>query len=84
MELLEQLVETAQRQHEEADLPDWIVEEIIALRAAPAPAHGRDDLLALLLLQLEDFDSYAGAGCFGDSVSAATIAATLDRIRGVA
>ncbi|MBU5611801.1 GSU3529 family protein [Geomonas azotofigens] len=82
MELLEQLVATARRQHEEADLPAWLVEEIIALRAAPTPVQGRDDRLALLLRQVEDFDSYAGAGCFGDSVSAATIAATLDRIRG--
>lgn len=84
MELLERLIETARRQHEEADLPGWIVEEITALRAASAPAHGRHDLFALLLLQLEDFDSYAGAGCFGGAVSAAAIAATLDRVRGKA
>ncbi|WP_136515268.1 GSU3529 family protein [Geomonas edaphica] len=81
MELLEKLAETARRQHEEADLPASLLKEILEI--ASHPASGRDvKLVELLLEQIEAFDSYAGAGCFGDSVSAATIQATLDRMRG--
>ncbi|QXE90071.1 hypothetical protein KP001_16845 [Geomonas subterranea] len=81
MDFLDKLAETARRQHEEADLPEWLVEEIVALSASPVPGPAPTDLYRLLLQQVEDFDSYAGAGCFGDSVTAATIAATLDRLR---
>ncbi|TGU74634.1 hypothetical protein E4633_04000 [Geomonas terrae] len=81
MELLDKLAETARRQHEEADLPASLLKEILEI--ASDPALGRDGkLVELLLEQIEAFDSYAGAGCFGDAVSATTIQATLDRMRG--
>lgn len=81
MELVEKLAEAALRQHEEGDLPVSLLKEILAVASDPSP--GCDvKLIELLLEQLEAFDSYAGAGCFGDAVSAATIQATLDRMRG--
>lgn len=81
MELVEKLAEAARRQHEEADLPASLLKEIIDIASDPRP--GRDvKLIELLLEQVEAFDSYAGAGCFGDAVSAATIQTTLDRVRG--
>lgn len=80
MELLERLAETAKRQHREADLPASILARILALAAAPGRLSDEADI-ALLLQQVEDFDSYAGAGCFGDAVSAATLEATLKRFR---
>ncbi|UPU36174.1 hypothetical protein M1B72_00290 [Geomonas paludis] len=82
MGLLDQLRETARSQHDAAGLPAWLVEDILALCAAPSLTEGRTELLGLLLRQVEEFDSYAGAGCFGDSVSAATIEGTLNRLRG--
>ncbi|QWV97349.1 hypothetical protein KP003_19460 [Geomonas nitrogeniifigens] len=81
MELLREIAETARRQHEEAGLPSWLVAQVDELASAPCAVKDPADL-ALLLRQLEEFDSYAGAGCFGDSVSAATIQATLHRLRG--
>ncbi|MBJ6748593.1 GSU3529 family protein [Geomonas anaerohicana] len=81
MELLDKLAAAATSQHE-AGLPASLVEDILALCAVPVLAEGKADLLELLLQQVEDFDSYAGAGCFGDSVSAATIEGTVNRLRG--
>lgn len=82
MELMRKLAEAARRQHEEADLPASLLREILEVAGDPA-LPGRDaGLIELLLEQVEAFDSYAGAGCFGDAVSAAAIQATLDRMRG--
>lgn len=81
MELMEKLAEAARRQHEEADLPISLLKEILEITGDPAPNCSLE-LIELLLEQVEAFDSYAGAGCFGDAVSAATIQATLDRMRG--
>ncbi|WP_136524161.1 GSU3529 family protein [Geomonas ferrireducens] len=81
MELVEKLAEAARRQHDEADLPASLLKEILEIASSPPP--GCDvKLIELLLEQTEAFDNYAGAGCFGDAVSAATIQATLDRVRG--
>ncbi len=80
MELVEKLAEAAVRQHEEADLPVSLLKEILAVASDP-PSGCDVKLIELLLEQIEAFDSYAGAGCFGDAVSAATIQATLDRMR---
>ncbi|WP_129125043.1 GSU3529 family protein [Geomonas oryzae] len=79
--MVERLAEAARRQHEEADLPASLLNEILEIAKGQTP--GCDvALIELLLEQVEAFDSYAGAGCFGDAVSAATIQATLDRVRG--
>jgi len=82
MGLLERLAEAAQRQHEEADLPEWLLADILEIAGAPECYLRREELIEMLLRQVEAFDSYAGAGCFGDSVSAASIEATLKELRG--
>jgi len=74
------LVAAARRQSEEADLPYWLLADILRMAAAPERYCGKVDLIELLLSQVEDFDSYAGAGCFDSSVSAGTIQATLREI----
>lgn len=77
MDLFARLAQTAHRQHEEADLPAGLLEEILKIAGAPPVHAGKEELIELLIRQVEDFDSYAGAGCFGDSVSAGAIEATL-------
>lgn len=82
MNLLEKLAEAARRQSDEADLPSWLLADILEIAGNPSRHSGQDGLIEVLLHQVEDFDSYAGTGCFGSSVSAATIQATLKRISG--
>ncbi|QWV93317.1 hypothetical protein KP004_19465 [Geomonas oryzisoli] len=81
MDLSAQLAETARRQHDDAGLPAWLVEDILALCAAPGVCDVDEELIRRLLRQVEEFDSYAGVGCFGDSASAADIEATLTELR---
>ncbi len=80
--MLEKIAEAARRQHEEADLPASLLEEILQISEGSGNVDCTIELPGLLLEQIEAFDSYAGAGCFGDAVSAAAIQATLSRLRG--
>ena len=82
MDLFAKLAAVAQRQNEEADLPSWLLADILEIAGTPERYAGKPGLIELLLRQVEEFDSYAGAGCFGNSVSAGTIQATLREIMG--
>ena len=77
-ELIERLLVTA-RNHE--DLPGEIVDAVTALRDAPERLEGRDALLLTLLDQLNEYDPYAGVGCFGGGSSLEDIRQTLARLR---
>ena len=80
MDLFTRVVDAARRQSEEVDLPSWLLADILQIASDQERYAGRLDLIELLLRQIEGFDSYAGAGCFDDSVSAGTIQATLREI----
>jgi len=80
MELFERLAAAATRQSEEADLPSSLLAEILEIAGSPGRHAAHPELIELLIEQVENFDSYAGAGCFGDAVSAGTIQATLRQI----
>lgn len=81
MEPFERLAAAATRQSEEADLPSWLLPEILEVAGSPGRYAKHLDLVELLVEQVENYDSYAGTGCFGESVNAGTIQATLRRIR---
>lgn len=76
------LSEVARRQHRDADLPEGLLAEILAIAAAPERHLEQVELVERLIREVEDFDSYAGVGCFGDSVSADSISATVRVITG--
>lgn len=80
MTLLERLAETARRQYQENDLPEWLLAGILEITDRPEACSGHEERLRLLLQQVENFDGYAGVGCFGDTVSAAAIEATLKEL----
>jgi len=80
MDLFRRLAAAATRQSEEADLPSSLLADIMEIAGAPERHAAHTELIELLIEQVENFDSYAGAGCFGDAVSAGTIQATLRRI----
>lgn len=80
MELFDTLAAAAKRQSGEADLPASLLADILEVAGSPGRHAAHPELIELLLEQVENFDSYAGAGCFGDAVSAGAIQATLRRI----
>lgn len=83
MDIFQRLAATATRQSAEGDLPDRLLCDILQIAGSPERYRGRLALVELLIGQLEDFDNYAGAGCFGDSVSAGTIETTVGKIMSV-
>lgn len=74
----------AKRQSEEGDFPLWLLTDVLAIAGDARRFAGETDLVKLLVRQVAQFDTYAGAGCFDDSVSADTIATTIREIMGKA
>lgn len=66
-------------QHQD-DLPETLAAELRAVSADGSTPEVAA-LVAELASQVEDYDPYAGAGCFGDACSATSIAATLQRLK---
>lgn len=80
MDLFNRLAAAATRQSDEADLPSFLLADILQIAGSPERYAGKSLLVELLISQVEEFDSYAGAGCFGGTVSAGTIKATVNEI----
>ncbi len=77
MELFERLERAIRQQSEEGELPDFLVEPLLAIALQPETFRGEEAKVRLLLTQVENFDAYAGAGCFGDSYGAEDLLRTL-------
>lgn len=68
------------RLHEDGEFPVWLLKDMQAIAESPDRYSGSAELVALLVRQAENYDPYAGAGCFDMSVGADAIAATLKKI----
>lgn len=76
MSLIDELRLVATQQSLNAELPDDLLLEILELTSDPS-LMGKEALLKKLISQLDNFDLYAGAGCFGDSCGVKEISDTL-------
>lgn len=77
MDLFEELKAAAVSKNEEGDFPDWLLAGVLEVADAPHLHRDQLELVALLLAQIRDYDTYAGAGCFDESVTAETVDRTL-------
>lgn len=77
--LVEELRCAAEEQHREAELPAFILAEILEISKDPI-LQEQDALVRRLIGQLHNFDLYAGAGCFSDSCGVKEISDTLKLI----
>lgn len=68
------------RLSEDEVFPAWLLKDMQAIIESPDRYSGNTELVSLLIRQAENYDPYAGAGCFDMSVGADAIAATLGRI----
>lgn len=80
MDLFEQLRVSVVQQSEAADFPSWLLADVLAIAGDPESYADRSHLVESLLVQVRNFDSYAGTGCFDTSVGAETIARTIRMI----
>jgi len=79
MTLIEELHLVAQEQHQDSELPDALLSEVLAITDAPTSPE-RNARIKKLITQLRSFDLYAGAGCFSESFGVREITATLKSI----
>jgi len=77
MELFRQLEQAIRNQHDEGELPDFLVQPLLAIARNPDQFQREEVKVRQLLNQVENFDAYAGAGCFGDSYGPEDILRTL-------
>jgi hypothetical protein len=78
--LFQELRSVAVRQSEERDFPLWLLPEVLQIADNPELYSDQCSMVELLLTQLQDFDSFAGVGCFDSSTSADTIRRTVTLI----
>jgi deoxycytidine triphosphate deaminase len=78
MGMLLKVKNAARTAHEERELPVEFLAAVDAVALLDIP----DDspLLATLLQQLEEYDPYAGCGCFGSGATPADLRSTLARL----
>jgi hypothetical protein len=77
----ERLLRIALLQHEANDFPAHLLREVEDVFADAGALTGREALVEELATQIENFDPYAGVGCFDESCNAAAVATTLKRLK---
>jgi hypothetical protein len=80
MSCFDELRAVATRQNQVGDFPDWLLKEVLEIPDNQGQ-HYVESLVTLLASQIEDYDSFAGSGCFGEAVSDETIQTTIRKIR---
>ena len=81
MDLFEKLRAVALKQSKDGEFPVWLLADILEIADAPDSFADKVHLVEILIAQIGDYDPYAGAGCFGTSVGAGAIQATLHQIQ---
>ena len=80
MSICEELRQAALLQHEEGDLPEWLLADILEVADSPDRYADRGQLVQLLVNQVRGYDPYAGAGCFSESFGLEDIRRTLRQL----
>jgi len=81
MSIFEELRQAVLLQHEEGDLPEWLLADILAVADSPDRYADREQLVQHLINQVRDYDPYAGAGCFSESFGLEDIRSTLRKLK---
>ena len=79
MSVFEELKQIARREHEHGDLPSWLLTEILTVVDDLALCSEKEERIRALITQIQNYDPYAGAGCFSSSCSLENIRKTVRR-----
>ena len=77
MDAFKRLEAAIRLQSDEGELPDFLRQPLLSLVANPERFMEKSEILERLIHQVENFDTYAGAGCFADSYGPEDILKTL-------
>jgi hypothetical protein len=77
MDMFAELKRAALEEHEQGELPAGLLAEILAIAENPGHYGKSEEGIRLLIMQIQHYDPYAGAGCFSFSFSLEDIRRTL-------
>ena len=80
MDPFEALERAILNQRDTGELPDVLVTPLLSVARNPDKFADRLDDIEQLRVQVEHFDTYAGAGCFGDSYGPEDLLRTLMKL----
>jgi len=80
MDLFEKLRAVALQQSMGGEFPDWLLEDILKIADTPDSHADKVQLIETLIMQIGDFDPYAGTGCFDSSVGPDAIRSTIRQV----
>lgn len=81
MDVFCQLAEVTRRENAEGDLPDFIVPLLMKVVDNPMQFVGREDLVAELVMRVEQYETWSEMCCEKQGFSLEDIHRTLDRLK---
>ena len=80
MNVFERLEKAALRENSEGEIPDYIVPHLLEVAQNPERFDEQEWAVEILLMQVEDFDTYAESGCCKTAFSIEDIYMSLRRL----
>ena len=80
MNVFDQLAEAALRENQDGEIPDFIVPHLLEVAQHPVRYTDLEWAVEILLMQVEDFDTYAESGCCKTDFSIEDIYMSLRRL----
>jgi hypothetical protein len=81
MDIFTRLAEVTRRENSEAELPDFIVPLLLKVADNPSMFAGREELVAELVLRVEQYETWSEMCCEKQGFSLEDIHRTLDRLK---
>ena len=81
MDIFTKLAATARRENAEGELPDFIMPLLLKVADSPADFVGREELVAELVLRVEQYETWSELCCEKQGFSLEDIHRTLDRLK---
>ena len=81
MDIFTRLAEVTHRENNDGDLPDFIVPLLLKVADNPSMFAGREELVAELVLRVEQYETWSEMCCEKQGFSLEDIHRTLDRLK---
>ena len=80
MNVFERLAEAALRENRDGEIPDYVVPHLLEVAQHPENHADQEWAVEILLMQVEDYDTYAESGCCKTAFSIEDIYTSLQRL----
>lgn len=81
MDIFTKLAAVARRENAEGELPDFIMPLLLKVADSPADFVGREELVAELVMRVEQYETWSELCCEKQGFSLEDIHRTLDRLK---